>query len=282
MAFRFVVSFRQVNFLRMLRLAPFVFFLLCGFAESAAQPSPINLTRILKRNDLAGIREELRPYIEQHAGSAEALYLEAFSEPDARLAVEKYNRLLNAFPKSEYAAAAYFRIGQYNFAQGLYISARKYFLELLEKFPDSEFADRSMYLAAACMNASKKYDTSYAELRNFLKRFPHSPLTRVAKEDLKEIRSYSAGELAAVNSRLLTSKGKYTLQIGAFSRINNALNLRNYLANLGFPVELREKSEGGRTTYLVWLGSFASKQDAEQFGRKFKNEHGKPYRVVEK
>ena len=92
----------------------------------------------------------------------------------------------------------------------------------------------------------------------------------------------ASGFIAMVSAGVLGSSGNYTLQIGAFEQANNALNLRNYVANLGYPVEIVERGNGEHRIYQVLLGSFETEEQAQQFGENFKKSHGKLYRVVTK
>lgn len=238
-----------------------------------------NLNRILKSYDGEELQGRINSIAKRYEGMAVAMYLDAVIETDAGVAVEKYLQLITRFPDSKYAATAKFRIGQYYFSRGLYVSARKYFLQLIEAYPDSEYIDDAMYYAASCLFAIRNYDSCRSELRNFLARYQRSPLTEIAKRDLDEIDS-KTNHKADRNEEIQNPSGTFTLQVGAFSQINNALNLRNYLSKLGLPVEVREKHERKDTLYLVWLGSFETKREAQDFGETFKEEHGKPYRIV--
>ena len=260
----------------------FIPLLLACFTNSPAQFGDFDFKRFLESTDQPRLREKARLYIAAHRGTPEALLLDAITDDNAAPALEKYKKLISQFPDTPQAELAQYKVGQFYFARGLYISARKHFLDLLETFPRSEFSDEAMYFAAACMFASKKFETSYTELTNFLKQFPRSPLARLAKEDLKELRNYSFDSARELKSRLVRQGGKFTVQIGAFSQINNALNLRDHFSRLGFPTEIREKEENKRTIYLVWIGAFKTAEEAEIFGAKLKKEHGKPYRIEER
>lgn len=263
-------------------LSCIIFISLFFSGQTFSQESRFNLEKILKTHNEQEVREWALTLIEKYKGSATAHYLEALIERDANKAVEKYIQLFTKFPKSKYAGEALFRTAQYNFSRGLYVSSRKYFLNLVEKFPGSQYADDSMYFAAACLYASRNYASSQSELKNFLTQYPNSPFKDLAKEDLKEIKSKTNGRTFDIRPQINKSKGKFTLQMGAFTQINNALNLRNYFSKLGLPVEIREKTRERKKVYLVWLGSFETKDTAYNFGETLKREHGKPYRIIEK
>jgi len=262
--------FRKLTFTLLLCLLSYPVF---------SQEIDSNLNRILKSYDDEELQDRIDSIAKRYEGMPVAMYLDAVVEADASVAVEKYLRLITRFPESEYAATATFKIGQYYFSRGLYVSARKYFLQLIEKYPESSYIDDAMYYAASCLFAIRNYDSCRSELRNFLAHYQRSPLREIAKQDLDEIDS-KTNHKADRNKEIQNPSGTFTLQVGAFNQINNALNLRNYLSKLGLPVEVREKHERKDTLYLVWLGSFETKREAQDFGETFKEEHGKPYRIV--
>lgn len=255
----------------------FVFF---GHAPLLAQNGHFNLDELLKNNKPDEIRQRVQSEIRKNKGTPLGLYLEAFLETDAAKAVEIYQKVLRKFPGSREAEAALHKTAQYYFSRGLYVTARKHFLELIERYPKSEYVDDSMYSGAACLYAAGKYRSCYVELNNFLIKNPNSPLRPLALDDLKELRG-KTGDTRGME-RASKSGGKYALQIGAFSKRANADKLMSYCETLGLPVEIHERKGKSKTLYLVWLGSFESAEDSRTFGDKFKREHGKPYRVVER
>lgn len=247
-----------------------------------SQESTFDLERILRTSSVEGFREEVRLYVAKNKGTPLALYLDALSQTDANVAVEKYRQLAAIYPNFEYADRAQMKVAQYYFSRGLYVAARKLFLEVVEKYPQSPHLPEAMYFAASSLDASGNHEFAASEFRNLAAQYPGSPFARLAKEDLQESHYSSNGGSDKNLKQKLDPKGKYSLQIGAFSQVNNALNLKNYCSKLGFPTEIREKQEGRTTMYLVWLGSFETKNEAERLGELFKKQHGKPYRVVER
>ncbi len=248
---------------------------------AGAQGSRFNLEKELARRDLSEVQERVRTFTQENSGTAESLYLRAVMHTDAKQAMELYNQVKTDFPEAPQAALATFQMGNYYFARGLYISARRFFLDIVENYGESPLVPQAMYLAASSMCAARQSDTCSEELQNFVSKYRKSPFARLARSDLKALgtSAMSSGELS---SRVTFDKGKYTLQLGAFSQANNALNLRNYFTKLGFPVEIRKVDADGKSVFVVWLGSFESRSAARAFGDNLKKDHGKPYRIVSK
>lgn len=255
--------------------------LLCTcFGEGFTQNTKIDFANILKTKNVDDIRQQAQKYIQTHKGTPAALFLQALLEEQADKAVEQYSHLVTLYPNSEFADVALYRIAHYYYARGLYISARRHFLNLVEQYPNSEYVDDAMYFAAACLFATSQFKTCYMELQKFLRLYPGSRYKALAREDLKEISvKKNLGPLYTHSNK--KSKGKYTLQVGAFQHINNALKQREFFEKYGIPVEIREKNINGKTLYLVWVGSFETEIEARSYGNSLKKNYGKLYRIVE-
>ncbi|NIR72827.1 outer membrane protein assembly factor BamD [candidate division KSB1 bacterium] len=247
-----------------------------------SQEPEVDLERLLRKSDPSRLRQDIRTLMDRYRGTAFEFYLDALTEADAELALKKYEQLMERFPTSRYAGDALFKVAQYYFSRGLYISARKKFVEFEKKFPRSPSIHDARYFAMASQCAIKKDDACYEELKKYLVENSRSPFTKLAKKDLNALRENIYGDKELSNGDISNGSGEYTLQIGAFSQVNNALNLKDYCKDLGLPVEVREKNLRNGTLYLVWLGAFETEEAAETFGERFKRQHGKPFRVVER
>ena len=156
-----------------MKLVVIIIFVFFGHASLLAQNGHFNLDELLKNNQPDVVRQKVQSEIRKNGGTSLALYLEAFLETDAAKAVEIYQKVLRKFPASREAEAALHKTAQYYFSRGLYVTARKHFLELIERYPKSEYVDDSLYSAAACLYAAGKYRSCYVELNNFRpKSFP--------------------------------------------------------------------------------------------------------------
>lgn len=68
--------------------------------------------------------------------------------------------------------------------------------------------------------------------------------------------------------------GKFTLQIGSSSSVQAILEQVESLESLGMKPYLRTKNSAGKEKlFQVYLGGFASQQDAEIAGQKYRNQH---------
>ncbi|MFQ5648872.1 MAG: SPOR domain-containing protein [bacterium] len=247
-----------------------------------AQEREFNLTLALKFKDIEEVKERVTEYASEHKGTAQSIYLQALMEQDGQQALEFYGQLFSKFANSSQAEDALYKIGLYYFARGLYVTARKHFLNLIEGYPRSPLKSEAAYFAAMCLCAAKQTGQCRAELRRFVDRFQDSEMVEVARQDLDEDGSLVNGK--SVRPKAVPGNGgqSYAVQVGAFTQANNALSLRTYFAKLSQPVEIRKKKVGKQTVYQVLIGSFKTREAAKVFGDNLKKEHGKPYRIVSK
>lgn len=248
------------------------------FAQASGQ-----VERILKTRPADAIGTDIRTLASQTLQQSEKLYLNGLSQVDAQRAVDYYTEVLNSFPKSSEAELACLRIAQYHFARGFYVAARKFFRDLLQWYPNSKYVDEAAYGAASCLYAQKEYSACRGELERFVKKYPDSPYKEIVRQDLKDLRALSSGYAAAPEPVKSTiPSGKFTLQIGAFTNANLAVNLREEFENKGYLTEVRKKHVNGKTFYQVLLNAFDDRDEAEAFGAMFKKKYGKPYRIIVK
>lgn len=256
-----------------------VFAFLCS--QAFAQSSDFNLKYLLKLKSQKELQESVASYTAGR-NDAEALFLKGMTAEDAQRAVAHYSKLINEFPTTRWADLALYNIGLYYFARGLYVTAREHFLNLIQGYPKSPLLANARYFAAASLCASKQTDACTTELQRFVAEFPRAGLAELARLDLGNVDATPKSKIDQVSSANGNGESLYTLQVGAFTGANNALNLRKEFTSLGYPTEIRKKDIGRQTVYLVLVGTFRNQEAARKFGDELKHKHGKPYRVVSK
>lgn len=258
------------------------FFLALLFAISAqAQVGTFDYEDELRNKHISEIRKKIEQIIQNNPGTVEAIFFGALIEMNAEKSIEAYNKVIKQFPQTDYAAKSLFKLGQYYYSKGLYVSARNNFLKLLKDFPNSSYSEKSAYFAASCLCASKKIDQCSDELKEFISEHHDSELRNLAQLDYEELRPVRQ-QLAISQKELIFDKSaKFTLQLGVFTKPNNALNYRKFFTKLNLPVVIRERKMRNKPIYFVLLGSYQDKETAEKMGEKLRQQHGKPYRVVE-
>lgn len=188
------------------------------------------------------VKEELQPLIKRNPGDPSLLFLSALLTEDGAKANEKYQKIVQAFPKSKYADAALFRIYSYYTAIGHEKEAAYYLNKLKTEHP------KSSYLPSV-----EKFSNS-EENENKVTTKPG------VKSD-----SY-----------------KFTIQVGAFSSTKNAEALKTELEDSGYEVETIEKNVAGTVFNVLYLGKFEDKKSAEKILEKVNVDFQLNGRIVSK
>lgn len=67
---------------------------------------------------------------------------------------------------------------------------------------------------------------------------------------------------------------RFALQVGAFGLQNNAQSLKERFDAFGYPVEMISKVKDTRALFLVWVGNYATYEEARAAGQDVKRKMG--------
>jgi len=224
----------------------FIFFsaLLIFFTEKSFSQE-YNIVPLLKKVEEGKsneVKEELQRLMKRNPGDPSLLFLSALLTEDGANANEKYQKIIQVFPRSKYADAAIFRIYSYYTAVADEKEAALYWNKLKTDYPNSS------YLASIEKVSSANYDED---------------------EEKKTI-------------PFKNENYKFTIQVGAFSNNKNADALKADLEDSGYEVEVVEKNVGGTIFNVVYLGKFEDKKSAEKILEKVNNDFQLNGRIVSK
>ncbi len=118
-----------------------------------------------------------------------------------RNAIEQFDKLIEAFPKSPYRrqallkkkecveklARSMFEIGKFYFRNGSYQSAIKRMSDLLEQYPGQAFADEAMYLLAESYYNEQNREMAEKSYNQLIHQYPRSVFVKDARERLKSL-----------------------------------------------------------------------------------------------
>jgi tetratricopeptide (TPR) repeat protein len=169
-----------------------------------------------------------------------------------------FRRLLKSFSDSKFYEQALLKFADTYFLEGNLKKAKVLYEKIKRKYPSFNFLP-TVYLRLAQI-ASK--EGRWQDKKNYLKKiknkFPHSI------------------EVKFVN--LLENYGDYfTIQVGAFSKKENALNLKKELS-VYYPVYILESKLDGYTLYKVRIGKFKHRKEAEKVYQRLLDQ-GYPARI---
>lgn len=223
-----------------------------------------------------------------NADEAGMLYLKGLKERDGEKAFSYFREVVEKFPASEFCDDAFIKVIEYVYSRGLYKKTIVYTHRMLKRCPDSPLIKDCVYFQICSFNALGMKDSVAYYLALYEEKYPTIEIGfegSVVKSEyvLTEETGFTGSETGKEKgkSEAESEEGFFFLQVGAFSSLNNALALRERLNSMGYHALVQKKRVKGRVFYVVRIGSFPSKREAREFGRKFKKDTGINYLVVE-
>jgi len=264
----------------------FFFFLLIVTAPliCLAQERLARLEKLIDTDRYEEAQQLLPSVRQEYPNHPSVLYLNGLFEQNAEKALQSYGIIIERHQDSAYADKALFRMGQYYYSRGKYDQARKYFSRLTRLYPQSQLRDDAQYYYCQCYLAQGKLDSAKVFFKAFVENAPRSPYVDLAIYDLESSR-FAEGSAASaqMGDRLLpASKYRYSIQIGAFGKKENARKVADKLDNAGYNVEVVDKRQEGKKLFLVWLGKFETKSLARNFAEKFHKRFDMDYKIVDR
>ena len=228
-------------------------------------------------------------------------------------AAKDYQRLLSDFDDSGLRADALYWLASSKLAIGAADSAEVYFRRLIRDHSASSLVNWAELGLIDALYMKQDYAAAQGLCQEFLQNRSAGELIPMVLFRSFEIREARGDRAAAaeilrqlVNSHADTYQGKqarrqltewgwdgsgqpsqpqpaegdYTIQVGAFSKRSNALNLQSQLQSWGYPVEMIKRAGRHRTLYLIWAGRYQDRSEALREAQKLETDRGLPYQVI--
>ena len=154
---------------------------------------------------------------------------------------------------------------------------------IVDQFPDSKYADASLYRIYSYYYALGLYESANKKLSLLIKNYPASPYINIAKQNqLLFNPDIEKEDKVSQTDGDQTSGGdyRYTVQAGAFSNLENAQSLQDNFEQLGIYSEIEEKQVAGTAFHIVYVGRFATDNEAESFLKTINTQFNLTGRVV--
>ncbi len=252
-----------------------------GLAQTDAPPE--DLIQWIEDGRLDEARARISQMETDRRNPEQTLFLKGLVTSNGDSAIVLFERLLMMFPKSRYADEAAYRLGQEKMARGLYRSALRPLNEVFRKNPDPGLREKSLYAVGLCYVNLNKPDSAKAAFQKIVDEgTAASDVWVSARNRLTDAGGPSVSPAVTVATAPDTTAGKprYAVQVGAFGSQSNALMRKSFFERAGYPVALRSKSKDGSLLYLVWIGTFATLDEARQTGERIKAKYGSSYTLV--
>ncbi len=201
------------------------------FAQTDKVTGPDIRRRVemIERGQGDAVRAELPTLMTNFQNNPGVLYLQAILTTDGAESVNIYQNVVDNFPTSEWADDALYKLYQYYYSVGLYKTAEKKFDQLKRDYPYS----------------------AYGSLDS-----PPEAKKPQAQEPPAEVKSPSPVP------KFTTS---YTVQVGAFSTLQNAEELKARLEKERYSSSIFTIVQNGKRMHKVWVGEFQTYDEAKRF-----------------
>jgi len=215
----------------------------------------------------------------EYPGHPGVKYARAIIQDDALVAAGIYKDIARNHAESQYAASSYMHLGEYYYAQGLYIQSRQFFSRLIRSYPNHPDLVNAVNLTLRAGIASRQMDSVYVDLANILEKYPNVAfdipeeldLTRLpGRSESRNTFTESSTEIIAPIRKLgqdlgagnVEPQGQYSLQAGAFGQYDNAKRLSDQIESIGYSTTIKERSSNGKTLYLIMVGDYPTRTAA--------------------
>jgi tetratricopeptide (TPR) repeat protein len=208
---------------------------------------------------------------------------ESFLKGEYENIIETTKEVFRRMPEEKIAAEIYYLRAMSFLGLGQTGFARKYFHELLERYPACEWRESAKLALGDCFLLEQEWDKAGLAYQDFVEKNPRSGLlslayfkiaetkrkagvwdeARAAHQKVKE--AFPESLEASVSSEILSHDEFYfTFQVGSFINRDNARELMQKLNETGFTAYVTESVKLGQVFYRVRVGRFASRQESEE------------------
>lgn len=187
---------------------------------------------MIEKGQVEQVRAELPTLLTNYQNNAGVMYLQGVLTSDGTEAVKIFQSIVDNFPKSEWADDALYKLYQYFYSIGLYKTADQKMAQLKQDYPYSAYA----------IDQSASLKESTAENADIVK--PKSTVQKFSTS--------------------------YTVQVGAFSTLQRAEELKSFFEGKGYSSNIFTMVSNNKKLHKVWVGEFQNQDDARRFGAEIK------------
>lgn len=175
-----------------------------------------------------------------------------FSEPESTVAY--YELIINDYPESRFGDKAYLELAKIDFARKEYNKAINRLNTLKDKYPETIVIDQALFWLGLAYVGNSDKRNGILTLQGLVEKYPESPWTTRARSVLQS------------EKQPTEIKGeRFTVQVGSYRSYVNAQTQMGQLKKEGFSCQISKFSVGSDTFYRVWVGEFATHEEAKNY-----------------
>ncbi len=183
---------------------------------------------------------------------------------NANTALDKYMNIITEHPESEWADDAYWRVVQYYSVVGDTTQALMHLKNFRKKYPDSEFLLPAHELVRMALNVNRlSYEKKSSKKKSPKKKEAEVKEKMIPAPVAKPPDEKEKAEETAAEKETPVAKGKYGLQVGIYSTRESAEKELEKYKKYRMLAEVKEKELDGETMYAVVIGSYQTKEAAD-------------------
>jgi|DewCreStandDraft_1066081.scaffolds.fasta_scaffold06660_3 tetratricopeptide (TPR) repeat protein len=157
--------------------------------------------------------------------------------------------------------------------------AIKIYYDIVLNHPDNEYSDDALFKIVQFFYAKGDYKQAKNELERLKTLYPASPYARVSFR-FPEGETVPFANKPSVKPSDSKVNCNYSLQVGAFVDRKNAEKEKDFFESKGYGAELRTKFKDGKLFYLVWVGCFYNRNEAEAVRMEIKRRFGRESFII--
>ncbi len=190
----------------------------------------------IEQGQVEQVKAELPTLLANYQNNPGVMYLQGVLTTDGSEASKIFQSIVDNFPKSEWADDALYKLYQYYYSVGLYKTADQKMAQLKKDYPFSAYAVEQ---------------------------------TSAPKEDTNE-----GAAVVKPKSSIPKFSTSFTVQVGAFSSIQKAEELKSSFEAKGYSSNIFTMVTNGKKLHKVWVGEFQSQEEARRFSGEIKKKFG--------
>jgi hypothetical protein len=211
---------------------------------SNREPDINHRLEMIEKGQGEAVRAELPALMTNYQNNPGLMYLQAVLTTDGTEAAKLYQNIVDNFPKNEWGDDALYKLYQYYYSIGLYKTAEQKLTQLKEEYPFSAYATEQNLITEEKPSEKEK------------------PVVIKPKGSVPKF---------ATN---------FTIQVGAFSTLQNAGELKARFEKEGYPSNIFTIVSQGKKLHKVWVGEFQTYNEAKQFAAEVKKKFNLTTMVV--
>ncbi len=206
------------------------------------------------------VSAELPSLLSQYPNNSGVLYLQAVLTKDGAEAVRLYQEIVDKYPSGEWADDALYKVYKFYSAIGLNRTAEIKLSQLQTRYPTSRYL--SELTSEASVDTRGRVESSTATE-------PPSTDNSISKRPAETPKPVEPKPSA-----------NFTLQVGVYSTMGNAAKQKQFFEYQNYGAEIVSKMKGDRELFVVYVGGYATAEEAKTRGDEIKQSFNIDYIVV--